>query len=64
VRTRVSIEAAATQGWREWVTDEGVTIGLDHFGASAPGERLFQEFGITREAIIAAVRRVTSGGTA
>jgi transketolase len=64
VRARVSIEAAATQGWREWVTDEGVTIGLDHFGASAPGERLFQEFGITREAIIAAVRRVTSGGTA
>ena len=64
LRARVSIEAGATQGWREWVTDAGVTIGLDHFGASAPGERLFQEFGITREAIIAAVRRVTSGGTA
>jgi transketolase len=61
LRARVSIEAAATQGWREWVTDHGVTIGIDHFGASAPGEKLFQEFGITRDAIIAAVRRVTSG---
>lgn len=64
VRARVSIEAGATQGWREWVTDHGATIGLDHFGASAPGERLFQEFGITKDAIIAAVRRVASGGTA
>jgi transketolase len=63
VRARVSIEAAATQGWREWVTDRGVTIGIDHFGASAPGERLFQEFGITKDAIVTAVRRVTSGGT-
>jgi transketolase len=64
VRARVSIEAGATQGWREWVTDQGITIGIDHFGASAPGERLFQEFGITRDAIITAVRRVISGGTA
>ena len=63
VRARVSIEAATTQGWREWVTDQGATIGLDHFGASAPGETLFQEFGITTDAIIAAVRRVASGGT-
>jgi transketolase len=33
-------------------------IGIDHFGASAPGERLFQEFGFTPEAAMAAVRRV------
>jgi transketolase len=62
VRARVSIEAGATQGWREWVTDQGAAIGIDHFGASAPAEKLFQEFGITTKAIVAAVRRVASGG--
>ncbi|HTL05766.1 MAG TPA: transketolase [Gemmatimonadales bacterium] len=61
VRARVSLEAAARQGWLEWVTDAGICIGIDHFGASAPGERLFQEFGITVDAAIAAVRRVVAG---
>jgi transketolase len=58
VRARVSIEAAARMGWREWVTEDGEIIGLDHFGASAPGERIFQEFGFTVDAAVAAVRRV------
>lgn len=62
VRARVAIEAAATQGWREWVTDRGAVIGLDRFGASAPGERLFREFGLTPEALVATVRRVVSEG--
>jgi transketolase len=57
VRARVSIEAAARFGWREWVTEDGEMIGLDHFGASAPGERIFQEFGFTVDAAMAAVRR-------
>ena len=35
VKARVAIEAGATMGWREWVGDHGVIIGLDHFGASA-----------------------------
>ncbi len=64
VRIRVSIEAAATQGWREWLTDAGAAIGLDHFGASAPGERLFHEFGLTVEAIMTKVRSLVSGGAA
>ena len=63
VRARVSIEAATTFGWREWVTDDGESIGIDHFGASAPAERLFQEFGFTPEAVVQAVRRVTSRRT-
>jgi transketolase len=64
VRARVSLEAAARMGWREWVTEDGEIIGIDHFGASAPGERLFQEFGITADAAIAAVRRVFAGARA
>jgi transketolase len=60
VRARVSVEAATRFGWREWVTDDGESIGIDHFGASAPAERLFQEFGFTPDAVVQAVRRVTS----
>jgi transketolase len=58
IRARVSIEAASPFGWLEWVTDGGAVIGIDHFGASAPAERLFQEFGFTQGAAVAAVRRV------
>ena len=61
IRARVAIEAAARQGWREWVTQDGEIIGLDHFGASAPAERLFLEFGITADAAVAAIRRVLEG---
>jgi transketolase len=58
IRARVSIEAAATLGWGRWVTDDGVAIGIDHFGASAPAERIFREFGLTPEAAAAAVKRL------
>ena len=61
LRARVSIEAAAPMGWQEWVTDDGERIGLDHFGASAPGERVLKEFGFTPDAAVAAVRRVLAG---
>ncbi len=56
VKARVSVEAGSPMGWREFVGDAGVVIGLDHFGASADYKRLFQEFGITTEAIVAAAR--------
>jgi transketolase len=41
-----------------WVTESGESIGIDRFGASAPGERLFREFGFTVECVADAVRRV------
>ena len=47
---KVSIEAGVTTGWQKHVGD-GLTIGLDHFGASAPAEHLFAEFGLTAPAI-------------
>jgi transketolase len=58
LRARVTIEAATRFGWLEWATEDGEMIGIDHFGASAPAERLFQEFGITADAAVAAIRRV------
>jgi transketolase len=61
LRARVSIEAATRFGWLEWVTEDGEMIGIEHFGASAPAERLYQEFGITPDAAVAAVQRVLAG---
>jgi transketolase len=58
VRKRVSIEAAATQGWERWITDDGIAIGIDHFGASAPGEKVMEEFGFTAQHVVDAVRRL------
>jgi transketolase len=54
---RVSIEAGIAQGWREYVGDSGVIISLDHFGASASGNKLFTEFGFTPDAIVSTVKK-------
>jgi transketolase len=50
----VSVEAAVSQGWREVVGDAGRTVSLEHFGASADFATLFDEFGITAEAVVEA----------
>jgi len=49
VRTRLAVEAGATQGWHRYIGEWGDVIGLDHFGASAPGPVLMREFGFTTE---------------
>lgn len=51
VTARVSVEAAATFGWLRYIGERGVAIGIDHFGASAPAEILFREFGFTPERV-------------
>ena len=56
VRARVSVEAGLALGWRELVGDAGRCISLEHFGASADYERLYTEFGITAQAVVAAAR--------
>ncbi|MBS1122160.1 MAG: transketolase [Deltaproteobacteria bacterium] len=57
-RRRVSIEAGVTMGWREHVGDRGETIGIDRYGASAPGELVLEKLGITPAAVVAAATRV------
>ncbi|MGC8595261.1 MAG: transketolase [Candidatus Kryptoniota bacterium] len=57
---RVSIEAGITKGWCRYVGDRGISIGIDHFGASAPGDVVMREFGITEQAIINAVENLLS----
>ena len=54
IKARVSVEAGVAQGWRELVGDAGRIISLDHYGASADYKRLYSEFGITAQAVIAA----------
>ena len=49
---KVSIEAGTTLGWERYVGAEGLAIGLDRFGASAPGDHVFRRFGFTAEAIV------------
>ncbi len=49
VKLRIAMEAAATMPWYRVVGDDGAVIGLDHFGASAPYEKLYQEFGLTAD---------------
>ncbi len=56
VKARVSVEAGLALGWREFVGDAGRSISLEHYGASADYKRLFQEFGITTEAVTAAAK--------
>ncbi|WP_245595423.1 transketolase [Glycomyces tenuis] len=56
VRARVSVEAGIAMPWRDLVGDAGVSVSLEHFGASAPFERLYEEFGITAEAVADAAR--------
>ena len=56
VRARVCVEAGIAQGWREIVGDAGRIVSLEHFGASADYKRLYAEFGITAEAVVAAAR--------
>ena len=54
---RVAIEAGVTDYWRKYVGLEGVVIGIDTFGESAPAGVLYKHFGITAENVVKAVRR-------
>ncbi len=53
---RVAVEAAIGFGWERWVGDKGGFVGMTSFGASAPAGELFKHFGITADAVVAAVR--------
>jgi transketolase len=64
VRARISVEAGVAFGWERWVGDEGDSISLEHFGASAPGATVLQKFGYTAENVVAralALRARVSG---
>ena len=52
VRFRLAVEAAAPQPWYRWIGEHGLIMGLERFGASAPYQRIYQEFGLTVENVV------------
>ena len=52
VKARLSVEAGVAQGWDRWVGDEGDTLALDRFGASAPGTQVLERLGYTVENVV------------
>jgi transketolase len=52
---RVAVEAAVRQGWDAIIGSDGAFVGMSSFGASAPFKDLYQHFGVTPEAVAAAV---------
>ena len=61
---RVAIEAGVAQCWHQWLRKKDAFVGLSDFGASAPAPKLFQHFGLTSEAVVAAARRVIKDNNA
>ncbi|HEV2672215.1 MAG TPA: transketolase [Gemmatimonadales bacterium] len=55
---RIAVEAASPQSWYRWVGDNGVVIGLERFGASAPYQRVYQELGLTVDRVVDAARKL------
>jgi transketolase len=55
IRARVSMEAGVTLGWERYVGGDGIAIGIDRFGASAPFQEIYQNLGLTAEAMVDAV---------
>ena len=60
VRARVSVEAGVTEGWQQFVGLDGLAVGIDRFGASAPYQVVYEKLGVTAEAVAKAAREVLS----
>ncbi len=60
VTRRVSVEAGVTFGWERWLGDGGIAVGIDRFGASAPGPEVMDKLGMNVESVVDAVRKLVS----
>jgi transketolase len=56
VRARLAVEAASPFGWDRWVGPDGEVLGIDHYGASAPGEEILERLGFTADNVAARAR--------
>jgi transketolase len=54
---RIAVEAGHPMSWYEWLDHDGVVLGLSRFGASAPYEKIYEELGLTVQAVAAAATR-------
>jgi transketolase len=62
VTRRIAIEAAAPQPWYRWVGDRGVIVGIERFGASAPYQQIYRQFGLTVENVVKQARALIQDG--
>ncbi|HEY2805109.1 MAG TPA: transketolase [Gemmatimonadales bacterium] len=60
VTARVAVEAGVGMGWEKWIGGRGAMVGIEHFGASAPYEKIYQEFGLTSEKVAERVRALVT----
>jgi transketolase len=58
---RIAVEAAAPQSWYRWVGANGVIMGIERFGESAPYQRIYKEFGLTAENVVRTAKRLLGG---
>jgi transketolase len=58
---RIAVEAAHPMSWYRWVGADGVVLGLDRYGASAPYERIYTELGLTVERVVDAAVELVKG---
>lgn len=61
IKVRASVEAGVTLGWSKWVGETGISIGINRFGASAPGEVNVERLGFTAQKIAEAVKKLLKG---
>jgi transketolase len=62
VKVRVSIEAAATLSWEKYIGSEGIAIGINRFGASAPYQKIYEELGLTARHMAEEAERLLKRG--
>lgn len=58
VPRRIAVEAGVPLGWRRWVGDKGLVIGIERFGASAPYQEIYAGYGLTVERIVSSARKL------
>jgi transketolase len=56
----IAVEAGVSQPWYRWIGEKGVMLGIEKFGASAPYQRIYQEYGLTVAKVVDAARRLTA----
>ena len=61
IKARVAVEAGISQGWRQWVGDNGVVVGIDRFGVSAPYQEAYEFLGLTPARVVEAAKQSIEG---
>jgi transketolase len=62
IKARLAVEAGVSQGWERWVGDNGATISIEKFGASAPYQSIYEHYGLTVDNVVSHARALLSKG--